>query len=341
MKRTVNLKIISTCLLLFLFSCDKHFGQPVLLSGNTMGTTYNIKFIPNEDSMNTELVQQNIDNLLNKINLSMSTYDPASEISLLNANKSKGCIPLSNDLFYVIEQAQQVSKLSRGSFDITIAPLVNIWGFGPTGFPIEIPADETISDIKARVGFLNLRLDKDNSCLLKQHPEITVDLSAIAKGYAVDEVSKLLKSLSINRYMVEIGGEISAEGLNINEIPWQIGIEKPISDNRSIQKIISLKNASMATSGDYRNFFEYEGKQYSHLIDANTGKPIEHKLVSVTVIHDSCIIADALATALIVMGYDKAYELAETEQLAVMFIAKHNNDFIETLSNAFPKTQAH
>ena len=306
-----------------------------------MGTTYNIKYFPSEISMKSELLQHDIDQLLDEINSIMSTYDTESELSQLNLKQSDQCIPVSNSLLYVLEKALTISELSQGSFDITVGPLVNLWGFGPNGIPIKIPTDEAITEAKTKVGYANINLDKDNSCLVKNNSEITIDLSAIAKGYAVDKVAALLEALKINRYMVEIGGEVNARGLNVNQVPWQIGIEKPVAGNRSIHKVIALDDKSMASSGDYRNYFEFEGQQYSHLIDANTGKPIRHELVSVTVLHDSCMMADALATAFIVMGYNKAKELAESENIAVLFILKDNNDYIESTTKNFPKTTIH
>ncbi len=312
-----------------------------MLVGDTMGTTYTIKFIP--QSSNTELtnLHTDINQLLANINSIMSTYDPNSELSLLNNNKSNECIAISEDLGVVIDNAIKISEMTQGSFDITVGPLVDLWGFGPEAIPLTIPDEKKLSSVLASVGYKNIIFDEVNSCLTKENLDIYIDLSAIAKGYAVDETAKLLEENGINNYMVEIGGEVKAHGNNINEIPWQIGIEKPIGEQRSVQRIIALQNYGLATSGDYRNYYEHEGKRYSHIIDANSGKPITHKLVSATVLHESTMIADALATAFMVKGYEQGLKIAEDNELAVLFIIKQDGDFLEVPTELFNNLTIH
>lgn len=312
-----------------------------MLVGDTMGTTYTIKLIPASLKIDLDTLHKQIDELLVTINSVMSTYDPNSELSLLNINKSNECIEVSPSLSFIIKNAINVSEMMEGNFDITVGPLVDLWGFGPNAIPETIPNDQTISLLLNNIGYEKLQLKESNTCVKKQNADIYIDLSAIAKGFAVDEVAALLEDNLINNYMVEIGGEVKANGYNVNQIPWQIGIEKPINEQRSVQKIIPLQNYGLATSGDYRNYFEHNGKRYSHIIDANTGKPIQHNLVSVTVIHESTMIADALATAFMVKGDKEGLEIAEKNKLAVLFIIKQDNDFLEIPTTLFNNLTKH
>lgn len=326
---------------LVLGACNQTSHQPLLLVGETMGTTYTVKIMNAETTLNPESLQRNIDQLLEDINSIMSTYDPDSELSKLNRNPSRDCISLSEQLSEVIQQALKTSQLTQGDFDITIGPLVKLWGFGPEAIPTQIPGNNEIQAAQNIIGHDKLTLAEDGGCLNKEQPDMYIDLSAIAKGYAVDEIAKLLQASNIEDYMIEIGGEIKANGLNVNNIPWQIGIEKPVEGQRSVQTIISLQDTGLATSGDYRNYFEHDGVRYSHLIDADSGKPISHNLVSVTVLHQSTMIADALATAFMVMGYEQANQLATNENIAVYFILRQDDEFIEAASDLFTTNTKH
>ncbi len=306
-----------------------------------MGTTYTVKLADVDTSMNGSFIKQSIDELLIDINKIMSTYDPDSELSRLNQNRSFICSHISEQLNVVIEEALIISRLSDGAFDITIGSLVNLWGFGPDAFPILIPSDETIQQTLANVGYETIQLSASELCITNDKTDLYIDLSAIAKGYAVDRVAQLIESHGIDNFMVEIGGEIKARGVNASHIDWQIGIEQPTSSQPSVQNIISLKNMAMATSGDYRNYFEKDGIRYSHTINPKTGKPIRHNLVSVTVLHNSSMTADALATAFMVLGSDKGFNLAIKENLAVLFILKENDGFHERKTEMFNQLTIH
>ncbi|MFC2134995.1 FAD:protein FMN transferase [Bacteroidota bacterium] len=324
--------------LLFTLSCTSEIDDSLYsISGNTMGTTYSIKIArDNETKYNTEFenLKEKIDSILIVVNQQMSTYIDTSEISLFNKLHSNQWFNVSPDLAFVISTAKEISQKSSGAFDITIGPLVNLWGFGPELKVYDVPAASEIEKMKRYVGFHNVSVSIEKSALMKKIPQIYCDLSAIAKGFGVDKVALYLESLNVKNYLVEIGGEVRTKGINKEGKTWQIGISSP-DNNLGIEKIAALKNASMATSGDYRNYFEKDNVRYSHTIDPRTGYPIAHRLASVTVIHDSCIVADAFATAITVLGPDDGYKLAVKEKLPVFFIIRDEKGFVEKMTPEF------
>lgn len=326
-------------LLIFVYTpgCDNDSGRvtPLTLAGLTMGTTYTIKINEPANQLSTEKINAEVENILTDVNNKMSTYIDDSELSLINKRSSREWIPVSADLHQLISDATRISELTLGSFDITVGPLVNLWGFGPPAQSQKIPNEAEISAALSKTGFKNINLRSSPAALQKAIADIYIDLSGIAKGYGVDKIADYLEQQNINNYMVEIGGEIRASGVNKANFAWRIGIEKPITGQRAVQRIIKLDNIAMATSGDYRNYFEEDGKRYSHTIDPQTGRPITHALVSVTVLHKSTAWADALATGFLVMGKESAYKIATQENIAVLFIEKTESGFTESYSDAF------
>jgi len=319
--------------LAFLVSCTQQYNaEPVHLQGRTMGTTYNIKIVAAE-SFDEVKLQEKIDQLLVQVNQQMSTYIPDSELSLFNSSNSLDGIKISDGLKRVVEEAIRLGQLSNGKLDVTIGPLVNLWGFGPEHRPEVIPTDAILNTTKQRIGLDKLSLN--GSLLSKSIPDLYVDLSTIAKGYGVDVVADFIESQGFVNYLVEIGGEMRLKGTKQSGQPWHVAIEKPVSNERVIQQIIAPQDNAVATSGDYRIYFEDNGVRYSHIIDPHTGKPIDHKLVSVTVIHPSSMTADGLSTAMMVMGAEKAYEFAKQHNLAVYLISKTDDGFKEQATVQF------
>ncbi len=308
--------------------------QLVTISGTTMGTSYHIKLAPMA-KIDLSALKERINARLADIDNKMSTYKKDSEISRCNRYSSKSWMPISAETMMVIDAAQEISQLSNGAFDITIGKLVNLWGFGPTINIDAIPDVNAIQTLLLQVGYHKLELRQDPPALRKSSQAVYLDLSAIAKGYAVDAVARLLLDNQIDNFLVEIGGEIITHGHKQQQQPWVIGIESPVAEQRSIRKRLYLQDVAMATSGDYRNYFEHQGTRYSHTIDPATGYPIKHHLVSVTVIESSCMRADALATAIMVMGPEKGLEFAEQRQLAIFMLVKQNDHYIEKYSMAF------
>jgi thiamine biosynthesis lipoprotein len=334
--------------IIFLFNnCTDRGQKPanlIEIHGFTMGTTYMVKVVKPEDekvSPGDELtgrVTADIENLLKRVNQQMSTWTADSEISRFNRYKESQWFEVSPETVLVITEALRVSKESNGAFDITVGPLVNLWGFGPPGTDRQIPGEEQIKKVMGEIGYQKLSVRLSPPAIKKELPGIYCDLSAIAKGFGVDQVAEYLDSQGFSHYLVEIGGEVRAKGTRPDRQPWRVGIASPGSGSDSpYQKIILLENTSMATSGDYFNYFEKDGVRYSHTIDPTTGRPITHKLASVTVIHESCMTADAMATAIDVLGPGKGYELALKENLPVFMIIreKAKDGFIEKMTPQF------
>lgn len=326
-------------LVLILSGCEKAVKPvtPIHITGSTMGTTYSVKFLPQPNLPNKEDITTKIDALLEGVNKEMSTYRKDANLSQFNAQKSTKPFPASPDLSKVVVEAIRINDLSRGALDVTLGPLVNLWGFGPEGRPQKVPTDEEIAKRRAMTGIHFLSVGNDH--IIKTKSDIYVDLSSIAKGFAVDKVSLYMFDLGIENFMIEIGGELQLNGVNAYGKPWRIAIEKPSGGEQIAQEIISPGNMGMATSGDYRNYFEENGVRYSHTIDPKTGRPISHKLASVTVLNKSCMTADGLSTAFMVMGPEKALELANKENIPAFFIIKTENGFKEIASDAFKKYQ--
>jgi len=313
-------------------SADKN-KEEVLLQGRTMGTTYNIKVVVQSEAFDAEKLQLGIDTLLKQLNQEMSTYINDSELSQFNQSKSLAPIEISLGLRRVVKEAIRLGHLSEGKLDVTVGPLVNLWGFGPQYQPETIPSDEQLKIARSRIGLNKLNLVGNK--LNKTIPNLYVDLSTIAKGYGVDLVAEYVEKQGINHYLIEIGGEMRLKGFKHTGELWHVAIERPVDTERSVHQIIIPKDNAVATSGDYRIYYEVDGQRFSHIIDPDTGKPIDHKLVSVTVIHPSSMTADGLSTAMMVMGEDKALAFAEKNDLAAYIISKSENGFIEQSTAKF------
>lgn len=308
------------------------------LTGNTMGTYYSIKVV-DVDETRAQALQAEIDRRLEQLNDQMSTYRKDSELSRFNQHQGADPFPVSSDTARVVTAALQLGRLTDGALDVTVGPLVNLWGFGPDARPSRIPSESQLAETRARTGLQHLRVGVDSEAeyLYKQLPELYVDLSSIAKGFGVDMVSEYLSEEGITNHLVEIGGEVRLSGLNRHDQPWSIAVEKPGPGTGSVQQVIAVGNSSVATSGDYRNYYELDGERLSHTIDPATGHPITHQLASVTVIHPSCMIADGLATALTVMGPERALAFAEQHRLAVYLLTKTDDGFRVDMTSAFKK----
>lgn len=311
------------------------------LNGTTMGTTYTIRFRqPDGRQWSQDMtggLAVRIERCLADINAKMSTYLPDSELSRFNRSPADTPFELSPETFEVFEAALRVSAESGGAFDVTVGPLVNVYGFGPTPEPPTVPTDAELEALRQNVDYRMLTLDSGTLTIRKSRSEIYCDLSGIAKGYAVDRVAELMEAEGLTDYMVEIGGEVRARGLNSEGTAWRIGIERPARDGgRAVMHAVRLVDRSMATSGDYRNYYVIDDQAYSHMIDPRTARPVRHALTSVTVIDARATIADAWATALMVLGPDEGYNLAETRGMAALFLVREADGGIaERATSAF------
>ena len=309
------------CLLAIVAACDTGRGSRPLVEihGLAMGTSWSLKVAAPPAGFHRADLGEKVARRIETIEQSMSTYRPDSEVSRFNASASADWFDVSTELCFVVDAALAVSRRSGGAFDVTVGPLVDLWGFGPDE-PVATPPDPArIESAQKDVGYAKLAADCERPALRKSVPGLHIDLSAIAKGYAVDAVTDLLDARGLSDYLMEIGGEVRARGRNAAGERWSIGIEVPDRKARKVQRVVRLPDMAMATSGDYRNYFEYDGVFYSHTIDPRTGKPVRHALAEVSVVAATAMDADAWATALLVMGTDDGQRLADELGLAVLF----------------------
>ena len=324
--------LVAFASLLILAGCEKPAEQ-IHLTGPTMGTTYNIKYISGEGIPAPDDRQKEVDRLLEEVNDQMSTYREGSELSRFNQHSTSEPFSVSTQTATVVKEAIRLNKVTLGALDVTVGPLVNLWGFGPEARPEIVPTDAELAERRAKTGIEHLQVS--GNLLQKEIPSLYVDLSTIAKGWGVDVVADYIQSQGVVNYMVEVGGEMRLKGVNREGVPWRIAIEKPSVEERAIQEIIEPGDMAIATSGDYRNYFERDGIRYSHIINPETGKPISHKVVSVTVLDKSSMTADGLATGLMVLGEVKGMQVAQEHNIPVLMIVKTDDGFEELTSEAY------
>lgn len=311
--RIVSLLIVSVVFLLT--SCNRKPAERIIrFTGETQGTYYAVTCVV-QDSIN---LQPAIDSLLHRFDSSASTYKPNSIISRLNNNDPDAMADSTYEIIF--KKAMEVSKSTNGAFDITVGPLVNAWGFG---FTDRMKVNQGIVDsLLPLVGYAKVKLDKGR--LVKSDSRIQIDYNAIAQGYAVDVLAAFLHSRGVTSFLVDIGGEVIAQGVKPGGDKWMVGIEKPARDmdaDREVEDVVSLYNAALSTSGNYRKYYEENGVRYSHTIDPYSGYPVKHSLLSVSVLASDCMTADAYATAFMVMGLEKSKEyLAQNKSLNAYFI---------------------
>ena len=313
-----------------------HGSDEGVISGATMGTYYRVAVERPGSEASFDQIADEIEILLGEINRQMSTYDPESEISRFNRSASLDWFPVSPNTAHVVQESLHLSRKTGGAFDVTVGPLVNLWGFGPAGRRAAIPSAREIEEARSRVGFAHLEARSSPPAIRKGIAELYVDLSAIAKGFAVDQISEYLSSIGIGNHLVDIGGELRARGRKGDGTPWRVAIEQPRADGGTVQRIVNLSDAAIATSGDYRNFFEVDGVRFSHEIDPVAARPVTHSLASATVLTNNCTMADAWSTALMILGPRAGYDLAIEERLAALFIVKSGGTFTEKATPLFP-----
>jgi len=338
--RPIVLRSFTICLaLLTLSACDR--ASPQLdLKGGALGTSFVVSVVSLPEELDAESVRRDILDVLADLDALASTWRDDSELSALNAVLSVDWIPVSGPFCELLERSLEISEITTGAFDPTVGPLVNLWGFGPAGHINEPPADGDIIAAQLKVGFHLLEVDCKERLVRKDVPDLYVDLSGWAKGHAVDQVAELLDALGIENYMVEIGGELRVSGYNRHSKKWAIGIEAPSTSERVPHAIVHVTDTSVATSGDYRNYFEHDGQRYSHTIDPRTGRPVTHSLAAVTVIDASAAFADAMATALLVLGPDDGPDLAGQLGVAAYFLVRDTSNIREITTPDFDKLDA-
>ncbi len=307
---------------LFAFcGCSQDQSQLLSLTGKTMGTRYHVKYWSTTKTPDRRVLVKLVEETLKEVNRQMSTYQKDSEISVFNSHRLLNWVDISKDFYTVLSYSLSLAKKTNGAFDPTIGPLVNLWGFGSGGEKI-VPTKRRLEEVRKLIGYDKVELSREGRRVRKKVPGVFVDLSASAKGFGVDKIAALLETYGVKNYLVEIGGEVKVKGRK-GQRTWKVAIESPHPKKLGgdYQKVLEIKDKAVATSGDYRHYFEEKGKKYSHTINFRTGRPVDHRLASVTVVDlVSCLRADALATALMVMGPEKGFEFAERENLIAYFI---------------------
>lgn len=326
------------CLLLplFLAGCEKPPAE-VELAGMAQGTTYHIKFVP-ADGVDNEALHRDIDAKLADIDLRYSNYREDSEISRFNQRRDTEWAEVSPDLVQLVAIAKVVHGKSGGCYDLTVKPLLEAWGFFK--HENQVPSDAQIAAAKAKVGLNKIEIDPDHRRLRKTDAESQIDLSSIGQGYAIGQVANLLESRGIANYLVEIGGEMKVRGVKSGGASWRVAIEKPVPERREVQRIVEVppqRPLAIMTSGGYRNYFESGGKVYSHIVDPASGRPVDHRLLSVSVLHDDPTWADAWSTALLCLGDVEGPKVAAAEGLEALFIYSEDGQLKELSSPALSR----
>lgn len=338
-RRTLRLIAIAFAILVVLsvhrlfFSEAPNSPEVLIVAGRTMGTTYEIRVAGiGLDEALRRRVEEETTLRLTQLDGWMSNWNPASEISRFNAHHETTDFPVSTETANLIAFALELNESSEGAFDVSVGPLVALWGFGNRARINEPPSEDEITDLRSHMGAGKLRVVRgersSDAFLGKNDPATQVDLSAIAKGYGVDHIANGLASLGRRDYLVEIGGEIRAGGQRPGGGPWRVAVEKPLDEGRAIQAIIELRDQSMATSGDYRIFYVEGGKRFSHTIDPRTGRPVEGGPASATVIAETATKADAWATTLMVLGETDGLALADRRGIAALLLLRDESGTI-------------
>ncbi|CUH84087.1 FAD:protein FMN transferase [Thalassovita mediterranea] len=309
------------------------------MSGVTMGTTYKITAVDHKNAVTQAQAQDAVNMAFARVNTLMSNWDSNSEVSRLNAANAGQTMTVSPELAEVLQAANDINAASDGQFDVTLGPLIDLWGFGAKGTTSAAPSDAEIARVAAVTGQQDVLEIRGNQ-VRKHKNDATIYLSAIGKGFGVDAAGKALAELGLQDYMVEVGGDIVTAGKNPDGLDWRIGVETPLTASPALQQVAKLSNMGLATSGDYRNYFEQDGQRFSHILDAKTGRPVTHRTASATVLADNAMLADAWATAMLVLGKERGMEIAKEQNLAVLFIERGDSDFVTTASPRFQALQA-
>ncbi len=336
------LAVLLPLIVLVTFACSRTSDRTMNLSGLTMGTIWSVKVVPDDRNESPagkrEVLWDLVDAQLTAVNDRMSHYLATSEISRFNDSRATTPFSISPETAAVLDEALRIGNLTDGALDITVGPLVDAWGFGPPSAPPHSPSNEEIGTLLETTGSEHLRLDMAASTLTKDDPAVRINLSSIAKGYGVDRVAEALLGAGYRNFMVEIGGEVRVHGHRADGQPWHVAVERPQLSGRSLQEVLMLNEGSFATSGDYRNFREVDGRRVSHIIDPHTGRPVDHSLASVSVFDTLCVRADGFATALLVLGPDRGFALAEKLQLAALFLMRNERgQIVEKATSRFEK----
>ncbi len=318
-----------------LSGCESNAERIEVLSGPTMGSTYTIKYVYNATTPAADAVGVEVQSILDEVDRQMSTYRLDSDIARFNQSPVDTCMPMPQPVLDLVQYGDQLSRLSDGAFDLTLGPLLDLWGFGPQARGKKVPSAAEIAQAQAQIGYQHIRVVDGQLC---KDADVKVEFNSIAAGYTVDRMSERFAELNIDSYMIEITGELIAKGLKPDGSPWRIALEQPLGDGqRVIQRVLEIDNYGINTSGDYRNYFEEDGVRFSHTIDPQVGAPISHRLASVTVIDRSTLHADGLGTLLLVLGPTRGLDFAEEHKIAAFFVMRDGEGFATQVSSEFSR----
>ncbi|MGF6207510.1 thiamine biosynthesis lipoprotein [Pseudomonas frederiksbergensis] len=302
--------------------------------GPTMGSTYSIKYVRTEGLPAPKDVRVEVEKILADVDRQMSTYRSDSDIERFNDLPANRCQTMPAPVLELVRVGEQLSLLSEGSYDLTVEPLMNLWGFGPQAREEKVPSAEALAEVMRRVGHTHLRIDGDQLC---KDAAVEVDFNSIAAGYSVDTIAARLEAMGIHDYLVEATGELKAAGKKLDGSAWKIALEEPRDDQQVAERIINVDGYGVSTSGDYRNYFEQNGRRYSHTVDARTGVPITHNLASVTVINPSTLLADGLSTLLLILGPERGWDYAQKHNIGAFFVIRADTGFVTRTTQAFER----
>ena len=318
-----------------LSACDSKSERVEVLSGPTMGSTYTIKYVYNTSTPAADAVGVAVQNILDEVDRQMSTYRLDSDIARFNQSPANTCMQMPQPVLELAQYGYELSRRSDGAFDLTLGPLLDLWGFGPQARDKRVPSADDIAAAKAKVGYQHVRVVGEQLC---KDADVKVEFNSIAAGYTVDRISQRFAELNIDSYMIEVTGELIAKGLKPDGSPWRIALEQPLGDGqRVIQRILEIDGYGLNTSGDYRNYFEENGVRFSHTIDPQVGAPISHRLASVTVVDRSTLHADGLGTLLLVLGPERGLAFAEEHKIAAFFVMRDGEGFATQVSSEFSR----
>ncbi|WP_256672658.1 FAD:protein FMN transferase [Pseudomonas sp. C1C7] len=302
--------------------------------GPTMGSTYSIKYVRHAGLPKPALVQVEVEKILADVDRQLSTYRSDSDIERFNQLPANRCQRMPASILELVRVGEQLSVQSDGSFDLTVEPLLNLWGFGPQAREEKVPTAQALAETRQRVGHAHLRIEGEQLC---KDAAVEVDFNSIAAGYAVDQMAARLEALGIHNYLAEATGELKAAGRKLDGSPWRIALEEPRDDQQVAERIVTINGYGLSTSGDYRNYFNQDGQRYSHTFDARTGAPVSHTLASVTVIHPSAMLADGLSTLLLILGPERGWDYAEKHGIGAFFVIRADTGFVTRTSHAFER----
>ncbi|MFZ3185459.1 MAG: FAD:protein FMN transferase [Pseudomonas sp.] len=318
-------------LCLGLLGCD---APPLEFGGPTMGSSYSVKYLPGARGPTVAQAQAATEAILAEVDQQLSTYRDDSLIARFNALPANSCQTLPAEMLGLVTFGEQLSQQSAGAFDLTLEPLLNLWGFGPQARGERVPTSSEIAAARLQVGHQHVQVKGQQLC---KDAAVALDFNSVAAGYAVDRITAKLAELGVGSYLVEVTGEVKAQGQKADGSPWRIAIEAPLDNQQVAQRILPLDGYGISTSGDYHNFFEQDGQRYSHTLDPLTGAPITHNLAQVSVVDRSVQRADGLSTLLMVLGPERGLAFAEREGIAALFVSRAGTGFVSHSSSAFTR----